>query len=70
MSRRIIMFTKKHYDYVAIAAAIRRVQEDGYVGDDSCYGTIAEICKRLADYFAAENPKFNRARFLKACGVE
>lgn len=25
--------------------------------------------ERLADYFAGQNPKFDRERFLKACGL-
>ena len=29
--------------------------------------TIERIKTRLADYFATENPNFDRQRFLKAC---
>lgn len=30
---------------------------------------IATLAKELADKFAKDNPAFNRARFLLACGV-
>lgn len=29
----------------------------------------ADIAQRLADALEEENPRFNRARFLSACGV-
>lgn len=28
-----------------------------------------KLSNELADYFSGENPKFNRDRFLKSCGV-
>lgn len=31
--------------------------------------TAKKIAESVADYFAKENPAFDRARFLKACGV-
>ena len=30
----------------------------------------SEIATALASYFAADNPNFDRARFLAACNVE
>lgn len=30
----------------------------------------AQIAENMADEFAADNQNFDRARFLKACGVE
>ena len=32
--------------------------------------TVTEISERLAVIFAADNPNFDRSRFLKACGLE
>lgn len=29
-----------------------------------------EIANRMADMLAADNPRFDRARFLRACGLE
>lgn len=31
---------------------------------------LESVARRLADYFATDNSRFDRARFLKACGVE
>jgi hypothetical protein len=31
---------------------------------------ITEVSIRAADIFAADNARFDRAKFLKACGVE
>jgi hypothetical protein len=52
--------TKKHYE--AIASII-----EYYAHDTTVYNALAN---RLADYFAQDNPKFDRQRFLKACGIE
>jgi hypothetical protein len=30
----------------------------------------AQIVEGIADVFAADNPRFDRARFYRACGVE
>lgn len=60
-------------DYIAIASAISQTDgladgnsPDFFDGVEMARRTIAE---RLADGFAQDNPRFNRARFLKACGV-
>ena len=54
-------------DYVAIAAAMARV-----IPLDNDRGSYrvweATVCS-LADYLATTNPRFDRERFLKACGV-
>ena len=54
-------------DYVAVAAIIR--------AEILCYiGTQAEVAavtigKRMADYFQSDNPRFDRKKFLAACGI-
>jgi hypothetical protein len=48
-------------DYVAIAAAIARAQLN-----QDCQ-MVADC---IADVMARDNPRFDRARFLKACGVQ
>ena len=59
------MFTRQHYK--AIAAIIRphllvsKIREDG--------AQVADIALELADYFAQDNPRFDRERFLEACGL-
>lgn len=53
-------------DYVLIAAAVREERErfsNRNPGAD-------DLVRALADSLAADNPRFDRARFLKACGVE
>lgn len=55
--------TKKHYE--AIAAII--LQVGGRYNDSLIRKDI--LASVLADYFASENPRFDRARFLAACGI-
>ena len=54
--------TKKHYE--AIAAII------GQAATYPKHNHLWMIREDLADYFATDNPKFNRTRFLQACGIE
>lgn len=56
--------TKKHYEAISRTLVQYRAQDnDGeYITD--------MIASDLADYFTQDNPKFNRARFLQACGVD
>jgi hypothetical protein len=63
-------------DYVAIAAVFQR-RMNAWAPHQ--YETIAGPCVRIeleevaatiADLLAADNPRFDRARFLKACGVQ
>ena len=51
--------TRKHF--VAIAAAIK-----AYKGGKA---SVDETARAIADVCAQSNPRFNYARFLKACGV-
>ena len=58
--------TKK--DYIKFAAMFKGMRSD-------CASYLAEemvniACDQTANIFAADNPNFDRARFLKACGVE
>ena len=55
--------TRKDYELIAgVFAGIAEI-----VDINETIG--ADIAERLADEFEAENPRFNRARFLSACGV-
>ena len=56
--------TKK--DYIAVAAVVR--QEYGSASDEE-RGVIEDIAGQLARVFAADNGRFDRGRFLRACGV-
>ena len=64
-------------DYIAIAFILRestrKAGQNGWESDHARRGFIAagtNIAMDLADRFAADNPRFNRARFLAACGVQ
>lgn len=51
-------------DYEAIAAVINNV---GRAHRTENNVATLEIAQGLADYFATDNPDFNRARFISAC---
>ncbi|MGH9706118.1 MAG: hypothetical protein ACRD5R_05120 [Candidatus Acidiferrales bacterium] len=58
--------TKK--DYVAIAATLDHVRRINETAGERRGTQRAARC--LADMMAADNLRFDRARFLKACGVQ
>jgi len=58
--------TKKHFE--AIAAIFHTQMSNPTIPHESRVTLIA-TAQMQADYFAAENPRFDRARFLKACGL-
>jgi len=60
--------TKKHYEAIAVILA-KYQSAPLYELDYSDYRTAEHIANELSDYFATENPKFDRARFLQACGI-
>ena len=49
-------------DYVLIARVFNGVLEDNL--------TSSQVAMVLADVLASTNPRFDRGRFLTACGVE
>jgi hypothetical protein len=59
--------TKKHFE--ALAAALRQSQID-FKGKFAEQVGSEDAARRIADVCARFNPNFDRARFLKACGVE
>lgn len=55
-------------DYVAIAAVLADSRSHVFTnGRNDVHATIA---LKLADMMAADNPRFDRKRFLAACGVQ
>ena len=59
--------TKKHYEAIAKVIYNRVVLCEGNkIVLAGLYYTTVD----LANYFAKENPRFDRRRFLKACGIE
>ena len=62
------MLTKK--DFKAVAEIIKKAQGDGWPGYDRGYiDGVMRTAIDLADYFATQNPRFDRKRFMKACGL-
>ena len=62
------MFTRQHYK--AIAEIIEYATNEDPA--NACYGcrypqTVIATC--LADYFAKDNSRFDREKFLEACGL-
>lgn len=55
--------SRKHY--IALAAIIADMRS--FPEYDSV--TLARVAERQADLFQQENSRFDRARFLKACGI-
>lgn len=62
-------------DYVAVAACIQAAQVDVVNKEpkkshrDMLDG-VSLAAEHIADYFAADNARFDRERFLAACGVQ
>lgn len=54
--------SKRHYELIAAV-----VNADLYALDPE---QRAFVARAFADRFAADNSRFNRATFLRACGVE
>jgi hypothetical protein len=54
-------------DYILIAAAIKYVRDNS---GNACERTAALVAVELAMQLATDNPRFDRERFLKACGVK
>lgn len=55
--------TKKHFE--AIAQLFRETYTEGEVEKE----TVRNLAERMAAMFARENPRFDRNKFLTACGL-
>jgi hypothetical protein len=55
-------------DYQAIAVIISSLA-DKYQFDDGRH-VVSEVASDLADMMAEDNPRFDRQRFLDACGYQ
>ena len=58
--------SRKHFEAVAatIACQARRCETPGETA------AVANIARDLAFVFKSDNPRFDKARFLTACGIE
>jgi hypothetical protein len=66
--------SKNKINEAAIAKVIKaEVDSVSTIKDTNSKGIFLEalegVSDRLAELFKSENPKFDRARFLQACGV-
>lgn len=62
-------------DYIAIAAAFVAARADITTKEPDTshrdmYDGASLAAEYVADVMARDNPRFDRARFLKACGVQ
>ena len=58
-------------DYIAIAAALSNVRNSYAPNwDPNLFRACDDHAKQLAHVLAQDNPRFDRARFLKAAGVQ
>lgn len=63
--------TKK--DYIAIARELKTVRtmlQKGQLNHDCANATLEQVEHMLCQVFIENNPRFDRARFLTACGRE
>jgi hypothetical protein len=58
------MFSKRHYQ--AIADVLKTHNNDIGVDEGYCYYQTMD----MIEMFERDNPKFDRARFLDACGLD
>ena len=63
------MLTKK--DFKAVAEIIESLCDwrTTHKHPDSYYYGVRDAVEKLADYFATQNPRFDRQKFLDACGL-
>lgn len=65
------MFTRKHYAAMAdlVSSRVKQMSVERHPCQSYAQRSIAQMAQEMADYFAKDNPKFNRAKFLEACGL-
>ena len=69
------MMTRKHFEAVAeiirLSAPLEpALHENESIWIDGAKDMLGRVASDLADLFAQENPRFDREKFLRACGVE
>lgn len=64
--------TRKHYRAIANIIKLERSTEFAIndINMDATLDVLKNVANNLAGYFEQDNPKFNRQRFLDACGIE
>ena len=64
------MFTRRHHEAIARAVAASRNVLADCDRHHEALGGVHEVEVRLANTFEDDNPRFDRARFLTACGID
>lgn len=59
--------SKKDYQAIARALYMDRADFQGVLSDAPPIEVARIIAERIADTLAADNPRFDRARFIEAC---
>lgn len=62
------VYDRRQYD--DLAKLIKEEAGTLLLSDDLMRGSKRRVAGMLADRFAADNPQFDRQRFLEACGME
>jgi hypothetical protein len=62
------MVTKQTFE--ALAASVKRTHEarKGRAGNEECVAACWAIANGAAEHFAESNPRFDRDKFMRACG--
>lgn len=55
-------------DYIEIAKVLRNAKEE-VLADQGRIGTIRQIALELCSVLKSDNPRFDKDRFLTACGL-
>lgn len=63
------MFIRQHYEAIAEIIKSRIEYVSVFTDHTMAKGTCNGIATELADYFAKDNPRFDRDKFLEACGL-
>lgn len=58
--------TKRHFESIA---RILKNARGTAIDSGEAPMQVSDVALSLADYFANENPRFDRAQFLTACGL-
>lgn len=61
--------TRKHFEAIALIIKNARIPNAAAGFDDGFDAGVEDVATSLADYFAGENPRFDREKFLTACGI-
>lgn len=58
------MFAKRHYETIAAEFKLGRTLAP--LGEEDTHDALV---RQFADMFARDNPRFDRGRFIQACGT-